>query len=238
MRTILFCLLFAMATACAGAQELPQFTSTDYAGWSYNNPGVELNTGNIGSGMVTLYVNHDGLALMLTSTEFSCKGIDSIAASVRWYTKYIHDANFDLSKTALTLAIDDSDGNPIDSVTCVPTTPGTSSHVLEMVLPVPRELATARLRMVSWTGDYLSNGAVRRALFTAITTTPQDFLKGDVDGDGKVNISDVTALIDYLLIHNPDGINAQAADVDGDGKVNISDVTALIDYLLLGNTNG
>jgi hypothetical protein len=54
---------------------------------------------------------------------------------------------------------------------------------------------------------------------------------GDVDGDGNINISDVTALIDILL---RGGEASAGADVDGDGQVNISDVTALIDRLLLG----
>ena len=55
-------------------------------------------------------------------------------------------------------------------------------------------------------------------------------IPGDVDGDGSVNIADVTALIDILL----NAIEAPA-DVDGDGAVNIGDVTALIDMLLNGN---
>ena len=59
--------------------------------------------------------------------------------------------------------------------------------------------------------------------------------RGDVDGDGNVNISDVTALIDYLLSGNATGVNVTAADCDQDGNVNISDVTALIDYLLSGS---
>ena len=234
MRIIMFYLLAATTIVLATAQELPQFTSDDFSGWSYNNPAIELNTGNIGSGMVTLYVNSAGVALTLTSNYFSCHGIDSIAANVRWYTKYIHDANFDLSKTALTLAIDDSDGNPIDSMTCVPTTVGTSNHNLELVLPVPKGLTTARLRMVSWTGNVVSNGAVRRALFTAISASGHETLKGDVDGNQVVNISDVTALIDFLLFHDPNGINIEAADVNNDGAINISDVTALIDLLLMG----
>ena len=57
--------------------------------------------------------------------------------------------------------------------------------------------------------------------------------RGDVDGNGSVNISDVTALIDYLLSSNA-GTNASAADCNQDGSVNISDVTTLIDYLLSG----
>ena len=60
-------------------------------------------------------------------------------------------------------------------------------------------------------------------------------LRGDVNGDGSVNISDVTALIDYLLSGNASGINLSGADCNQDSSVNISDVTALIDYLLSGH---
>ena len=64
--------------------------------------------------------------------------------------------------------------------------------------------------------------------------TPPDpqFIVGDVDNDGDVNIADVTALIDYLLSGDATGINLDAADVDEDGEVNIADVTSLIDMLL------
>lgn len=58
-------------------------------------------------------------------------------------------------------------------------------------------------------------------------------LQGDVDGDGKVSISDVTTLIDYVLSREP---GPSAADVDGDGMVSISDVTAMIDIILAGRT--
>ncbi|MBR5674064.1 MAG: hypothetical protein IKW97_06650 [Muribaculaceae bacterium] len=57
-------------------------------------------------------------------------------------------------------------------------------------------------------------------------------IRGDVNGDGSVNISDVTTLIDLLL---GNGSTSEAADVNGDGSVNISDVTALIDLLLSSN---
>ena len=57
-------------------------------------------------------------------------------------------------------------------------------------------------------------------------------LRGDVNGDGSVNINDVTALIDYLLSGDESGINLAAVNCNGDSDVNIADVTALIDYLL------
>ena len=57
-------------------------------------------------------------------------------------------------------------------------------------------------------------------------------MRGDVNTDGIVNITDVTDLISYLLAMNTSGISLEAADCDMDSNVNISDVTALINYLL------
>ena len=66
--------------------------------------------------------------------------------------------------------------------------------------------------------------------------TPPDpqFILGDVNDDGDVNISDVTALINLLLSgadFNP------AADMNEDGKMTITDVTLLINYILSGGTS-
>ena len=55
------------------------------------------------------------------------------------------------------------------------------------------------------------------------------FLEGDVDGDGEVNVSDVTALVSMILGNIEQ--NA-AADVNGDGAVDVSDVTALVSIIL------
>ncbi|MBQ9555648.1 MAG: C10 family peptidase [Muribaculaceae bacterium] len=83
--------------------------------------------------------------------------------------------------------------------------------------------------------NYSSDNQQRVWLYKLVDETPvePEVLRGDVDNDGRVNIDDVTALIDYLL-GSSGGINLQAADVDADGKVNIDDVTTLIDMLLSG----
>ena len=58
------------------------------------------------------------------------------------------------------------------------------------------------------------------------------FIRGDVNRDGKVNIADVTALINYLLSNDASGVDILAVDTNDDGKRNISDVTALTNFLL------
>lgn len=55
-------------------------------------------------------------------------------------------------------------------------------------------------------------------------------IKGDVNGDGVVNVSDVTSLVNMILEIEP--MNEEVADVNGDGSVNVSDVTDLVNLIL------
>ena len=59
-----------------------------------------------------------------------------------------------------------------------------------------------------------------------------DWLVGDVNGDGEVNIGDVTRIIDIILGEAVDNDIFARADVNRDGEVNIGDVTHLIDLIL------
>ena len=81
---------------------------------------------------------------------------------------------------------------------------------------------------VKYNYDALGN-RTKKTVTTSVITT-----RGDVDGDGKVNIDDLTALINYLLSGDASAINLNNADCYSDGKLNIDDVTVLINYLLSG----
>jgi hypothetical protein len=56
--------------------------------------------------------------------------------------------------------------------------------------------------------------------------------KGDINGDGEVNVADVTTLVDYILGKNPTNCNESACDINGDNEINVSDVTSLVDIIL------
>jgi hypothetical protein len=59
------------------------------------------------------------------------------------------------------------------------------------------------------------------------------YIKGDVDGNERIGIADVTTLVDYLLgAEELDEFRIAAADVNEDGEISIKDVTALIDYMV------
>ena len=60
-------------------------------------------------------------------------------------------------------------------------------------------------------------------------------VRGDVNNDKKVDISDATALINYLLYGDDSGIIMENANCNLEGGIDISDATALINFLLYGN---
>ena len=62
--------------------------------------------------------------------------------------------------------------------------------------------------------------------------TPSDYKKGDVNGDGDVNIGDINALISIIL-GGEDNTNGRS-DVNGDTDVNIGDINAVIAIILGG----
>lgn len=58
-----------------------------------------------------------------------------------------------------------------------------------------------------------------------------EILLGDINGDGKLSIKDVSLLISYLLNNETEIVFANA-DINGDGIISIKDVSPLISMLL------
>ena len=222
MRKTLILFTTALFALNLPSQELPQFAYNDFAGWTYS--GCPLTEDLISAG-VYLYVASTGDVYTLTSPAFSCQDTDSLAALVRWRS---HDPAI-----GLTAVIEDIQGNPVDSVTCFPSS-AASNQKLEFTLAVPAGLENARLRFVSWDADVTNSGAVRAIELTAVTS-PHEYPLGDVNHDSAIDISDATALINYLLYGNQDDIDTSLADIDHDTAIDISDATALINYLLYGH---
>ena len=60
-------------------------------------------------------------------------------------------------------------------------------------------------------------------------TVENNGIIGDLNGDGQLNVTDVTVLINMILGTEP---MSAKADINGDGKVDVSDITALINLIL------
>ena len=53
----------------------------------------------------------------------------------------------------------------------------------------------------------------------------------DVNGDGEVTVSDISAVISFILNPDKDSPIMERADVNGDGEINIADVNLVIAHI-------
>lgn len=69
---------------------------------------------------------------------------------------------------------------------------------------------------------------------STLTITTAPYILGDANGDGKVNVSDFTAIAHHILGNTPAVFSTGAADANQDGKINVADLTAVAHLILYG----
>ena len=79
---------------------------------------------------------------------------------------------------------------------------------------------------------FLSIYKEEREIFPIKVKVHGGWLKGDVNGDGSVNIADVNLLINIILGATMDADTMKRADVNEDGSINISDINEVISIIL------
>jgi hypothetical protein len=99
------------------------------------------------------------------------------------------------------------------------------------VITASGEVVSVNLDEATGTYYFIMPAANVTIRATFDVSTEPDFILGDVDRNGMVDISDLTELIDYILTARGD-IDLLAADVNEDGTIDIADATELIDILL------
>lgn len=60
----------------------------------------------------------------------------------------------------------------------------------------------------------------------------QNFQVGDVDGNGVVNVSDITTLVNYILGNTSNSFINDIADIDKNNRLDVNDVVGLLNIIL------
>ena len=84
------------------------------------------------------------------------------------------------------------------------------------------------IREVTYNG-YLGANIVGTPDFEFRTPTIQP---GDANGDGQVNVTDIVAIVNYIMDNPPAGFNFTAADVNNDGAVNVTDIVQIVNIIM------
>ena len=62
----------------------------------------------------------------------------------------------------------------------------------------------------------------------------EGLVQGDVNGDGEVNVTDVTMIVEYVLGQHNSSFIVANADVNGDGSITVTDVAEAVNIILEG----
>ncbi len=101
-------------------------------------------------------------------------------------------------------------------------------HMLYWVVNTSQDTPT-RYRVIQSAGSKTS--AVYLDDFTLYYTSKRgDSLKGDINGDGVVNVTDATSLVNVIL--GTASYDSAICDLNGDGTINVTDVSILINMIL------
>ena len=70
---------------------------------------------------------------------------------------------------------------------------------------------------------------------TQLIDYQQSFKKGDANGDGAVNVTDIVIIVNNILSIHSDNFNPSAADVNEDGLINVTDIVGVVNIILKGD---
>jgi len=93
---------------------------------------------------------------------------------------------------------------------------------------VPAAWNIDKLRVVAFLADYDASSNKNCRVYNVAQTRPNEPIKGDVNGDGVVDVSDLNEIISVILGETSTGI----VDVNEDGTVDISDINDVITIIL------
>ena len=83
--------------------------------------------------------------------------------------------------------------------------------------------------------DLNNDGAIDQYDLTVLQMliSNTNFIAGDVNGDGNVNVADIAAMIEYILgFEQPNITQSLAADMSEDGIINVADIAAIVRIIL------
>ena len=169
---------------------------------------LSANTTITGDGLLTINANaigisvKNGAVLTVANANVEVNGLYPITGNIGGNESLVIISSFVNISARGSAAVDDFNGG-ISLIDCI------------IASPEGGEVVDATIE--DGNGNYARNLVIKPVL------------AGDVDGDGTIDVADVTLLVSIILGNTP---ATDAADVDGDTAIDVADVTQVVAIIL------
>ena len=157
----------------------------------------------------------------------------SVAQTGRWTEAIQVNGNTLFSETETAVAKGESTATPIATITLkVDASVAEGEYTIEQkntVMHADVDFSKAPYLCTADDGTEISQPATE-TVSAKLTVTPATSVPGDLSGDGKVNVSDVNMILDYIS-NNATGAEYPKADLTNDGAINVADLNMLLDII-------
>lgn len=217
--------------------------SVEISDWIYGDtPSAPTVLGNTGNGDVAYYyknVQTGGYSPEVPVNAGEYLIFAAIAAKGHYKPAETTEVPFSITKAPLTITAKDyiikqGDELPTFEVTYEGFKNDESSAVLT-IQPTIYTTATS----ASAPGEYeitVSGAEAENYDITHVagklTIEEPDFVPGDANGDGKVNVTDIVEIVSYIMGKPSNRFVFTAADVTGDGDVNVTDIVSVVNIIM------
>ena len=82
-----------------------------------------------------------------------------------------------------------------------------------------------------------TNGTQLKLSDAKFNIVVSNVVKGDANGDGEVNVSDIVEIVNYIMNKPSDKFVFAAADVNEDGEVNVTDIVKVVSIIMSANSS-
>jgi len=177
----------------------------------------------------------------LTAYQFDLTLPDGFSLSVNDKGKFLVTKTSRYEDDSQTLNISKLEGNSYRFV-CFSMSneiiTGTSGAILNVALTIGEsvnegsyEATISNIVVTKTDGTQLK---LSDAKFNIVVT---NVIKGDANGDGEVNVSDIVEIVNYIMNKPSDKFVFAAADLNGDGEVNVTDIVKVVSIIMSSSNN-
>ncbi len=199
-----------------------EFNAYDTEGWTSYHMALIMT----GETMKAVSISEHADPIIRNSKEFSIEAEKYSEIEIRCRYSFAGSSNV----TQLFFLTDkDQSWNEAKSVVMRLDTPSTGEGWVTLRASL-RDVAAWKDTITYLRFDPFNSYGEMEIDYIRLIRDPATVVYGDVNTDGKINVSDATALLNHLANWG-NWVDLAAADCNGDGKINVSDVTTLLKYL-------